>query len=155
MYHQTVHWIPQLSWKKISRTEIRFSVRPVSGFCTSDGYIGTIPTHANCLWYVSSSIKISGWSGVRFFVRFPVFCHNWLYTNLHKAGYPRNYLFVNKTYGFKVHEIILRFVPDIQSIPLLFGLLLYFWRLSLKIECVSLYMFYSIHIKLLTQNILV
>ena len=46
---------------------------PVSGFCTSDGPIEKIPMQANLYSHTGSSIKISGWSGVRFSVRFPVF----------------------------------------------------------------------------------
>ena len=46
---------------------------PVSGFSTSDGHIQKIPTQMNYYLHIISAIKISSWSGVRFFVRFPVF----------------------------------------------------------------------------------
>ena len=46
---------------------------PVSGFCTSDGPIEKITMQATLYSHTGSSIKISGWSGVRFSVRFPVF----------------------------------------------------------------------------------
>ena len=45
----------------------------VSGFCTSDGHIEKIPMLMDLNWHKKSSTKISGWSGVRFSVRFPVF----------------------------------------------------------------------------------
>ena len=46
---------------------------PVSGFCTSNGHIQKISMQVNLYWQTNSSIKFSGWSGVRISVRFPVF----------------------------------------------------------------------------------
>ena len=46
---------------------------PVSGFCTSDSHIEKNPMKINSYWHINLSLKISGWSGVRFSVRVPVF----------------------------------------------------------------------------------
>ena len=43
------------------------TICPVSVFCTSHGHIWKISMQVNSFYHTNSSIKISGWSGVRFF----------------------------------------------------------------------------------------